>query len=126
MMSDPGFVPKSASRSASKAIIDELMESRQFDEKHFCVNCMVRKPLRSKHCKRCERCVAKTDQYVLCTSQMDHALMCHSHCPWVNNCVANNNHRHFVLYILSLEIGIVMFVQCVLACKLLSPVWTDE
>lgn len=62
MTSDPGFVPKSASRSASKAVIDELMELRQFDEKHFCVNCMVRKPLRSKHCKRCERCVAKSDQ----------------------------------------------------------------
>lgn len=64
MTSDPGFVPKTASRSASKALIDELMETRQFDEKHFCVNCMVRKPLRSKHCKRCERCVAKSDQYV--------------------------------------------------------------
>jgi hypothetical protein len=66
MTSDPGYVPKSASRSASKAVIDELMELRQFDERHFCVNCMVRKPLRSKHCKRCERCVAKNDQYVLC------------------------------------------------------------
>jgi hypothetical protein len=65
MTSDPGYVPKSASRSASKAVIDELMELRQFDERHFCVNCMVRKPLRSKHCKRCDRCVAKNDQYVL-------------------------------------------------------------
>lgn len=62
MATDPGFVPKSSSRSASKAVIDELMEMRQFDENHFCVTCMVRKPLRSKHCKRCERCVAKTDQ----------------------------------------------------------------
>lgn len=65
MTSDPGYVPKSASRSASKAVIDELMELRQFDERHFCVNCMVRKPLRSKHCKRCDRCVAKNDQYVV-------------------------------------------------------------
>jgi hypothetical protein len=64
MAADPGFVPKSASRSASKSVIDELMEAKLFDENHFCVNCMVRKPLRSKHCKRCERCVAKTDQYV--------------------------------------------------------------
>ncbi|KAI4941028.1 hypothetical protein J4E91_011021 [Alternaria rosae] len=99
MTTDPGFVPKSASRSASKAVIDELMELRQFDEHHFCVNCMVRKPLRSKHCKRCERCVAKSDH----------------HCPWVNNCVANNNHRHFVLYVLSLELGIVMFIRLALA-----------
>jgi hypothetical protein len=42
---------------------------------------------------------------------------CGSHCPWVNNCVANNNHRHFVLYVLSLELGIVVFIKLVLACK---------
>ncbi|KAL1592301.1 palmitoyltransferase akr1 [Paraconiothyrium brasiliense] len=99
MSSDPGFVPKSASRSASKAVIDELMELRRFDENHFCVNCMVRKPLRSKHCKRCERCVAKTDH----------------HCPWVNNCVANNNHRHFVFYVLSMELGVLAWIRLVLA-----------
>ncbi|KAF2019413.1 hypothetical protein BU24DRAFT_386296 [Aaosphaeria arxii CBS 175.79] len=98
MASDPGFVPKSASRSASKAVIDELMELRQFDEKQFCVPCMVRKPLRSKHCKRCERCVAKTDH----------------HCPWVNNCVANNNHRHFLFYILCLELGVLAWIRLVL------------
>ncbi|KAF2124991.1 hypothetical protein P153DRAFT_300548 [Dothidotthia symphoricarpi CBS 119687] len=117
MSSDPGYVPKSSSRSASKAVIDELMELRQFDEHHFCVNCMVRKPLRSKHCKRCDRCVAKSDH----------------HCPWVNNCVANNNHRHFVLYVISMEIAILSWVHLTLAylntldapksvvCTLLSP-----
>ncbi|KAF2797334.1 hypothetical protein K505DRAFT_347346 [Melanomma pulvis-pyrius CBS 109.77] len=99
MAGDPGFVPKSASRSASKAVIDELMEARQFEENHFCVNCMVRKPLRSKHCKRCDRCVAKTDH----------------HCPWVNNCVANNNHRHFVFYVLFLELGVLVWVRLALA-----------
>ncbi|KAH7062845.1 AFG1-like ATPase-domain-containing protein [Paraphoma chrysanthemicola] len=35
MTSDPGYVPKAASKSASKAVIDELMEIRQFDERHF-------------------------------------------------------------------------------------------
>lgn len=43
-----------------------------------------------------------------------------SHCPWVNNCVANNNHRHFVFYILFLELGILAFVQLTLACESLS------
>ena len=71
MAIDPGYVPKSATRSSEKALIEELMEARQFDEKHFCIKCMVRKPLRSRHCNRCERCVAKSDQYVcpwLCSS----------------------------------------------------------
>jgi palmitoyltransferase ZDHHC13/17 len=62
MIQDPGFVPKPSTRRQQKAVIDELLESRQFDEQHFCTHCMIRRPLRSKHCKRCGRCVAKEDQ----------------------------------------------------------------
>lgn len=105
MIQDPGFVPKMSGRSQQKAVIDELLKIRQFDEHHFCVNCMVRKPLRSRHCKRCNRCVAKLDH----------------HCPWVNNCVANNNHRHFLFYILTLEIGIVFLVQLTLSYLSIIP-----
>jgi hypothetical protein len=62
MLENPGYVPKGSSRSQQKAVIDELIEARQFDEEHFCVTCMIRRPLRSKHCKMCNRCVAKHDQ----------------------------------------------------------------
>jgi ribosomal protein L40E len=62
MKEDPGFVQKAGSRVQQKAIIDELLEQRKFDETNFCVTCMVRRPLRSKHCKKCGRCVAKQDQ----------------------------------------------------------------
>jgi palmitoyltransferase ZDHHC13/17 len=44
-------------------------------------------------------------------------LTCGSHCPWINNCVGNDNFRHFVLYMLFLEIGIVVFIRLVLACE---------
>jgi hypothetical protein len=98
MAEDPGYVPKAGSRNASKTMIDELLEQRKFDEHNFCVTCMARRPLRSKHCKMCKRCTAKHDH----------------HCPWVHNCVGINNHRHFVLYVLTMAVGIVFFDWLVL------------
>lgn len=62
MVEDPGYVPKLGSRNQQRSVIAELFESWKFDEENFCVFCMIRKPLRSKHCRRCGRCVAKHDQ----------------------------------------------------------------
>ncbi|KAI9832637.1 MAG: hypothetical protein M1819_004222 [Sarea resinae] len=99
ILEDPGYVPKSGSRSQQKAVVEELLSQWRYDEHNFCTHCMVRMPLRSKHCKRCARCIAKHDH----------------HCPWIHNCVGVNNHRHFFLYIVFLEIGIILFVRLVLA-----------
>ena len=62
MVQDPGFVPKMNGIAEQKAVIDELIKLWKFDESNFCVTCMIRTPLRSKHCRRCQRCVAKHDQ----------------------------------------------------------------
>ncbi|OTB10851.1 hypothetical protein K445DRAFT_78024 [Daldinia sp. EC12] len=91
MVFDPGYVPKLNGIAEQKAVIDELLSLWKFDESNFCVTCMIRTPLRSKHCRRCQRCVAKHDH----------------HCPWVNNCIGVNNHRHFFLYLVNLVFGIV-------------------
>ncbi|KAL5605971.1 hypothetical protein BROUX41_006228 [Berkeleyomyces rouxiae] len=93
MVYDPGFVPRLNGIAEQKAVIDELLGLWKFDEENFCVTCMIRTPLRSKHCKRCQRCVAKHDH----------------HCPWVNNCIGVNNHRHFFLYIITLTLGILVY-----------------
>jgi hypothetical protein len=98
MTEDPGFVPRAGSRVQQKGVIDELLSSWNYDDEHFCVICMTRQPLRSKHCKRCKRCVAKHDH----------------HCPWIHNCVGANNMRHFVLYVVAMEIGIILFVNLVI------------
>ncbi|KAL4819028.1 Palmitoyltransferase akr1 [Aspergillus spinulosporus] len=95
MVADPGYVPKLGSRNEQRAVIGQLFEEWKFDEENFCVYCMIRRPLRSKHCKRCSRCVAKHDH----------------HCPWIDNCVGVNNLRQFVLYILCLEVGIILFLH---------------
>lgn len=62
MRFDPGFVPKMNGIAEQKAVIDDLIKNWKFDESNFCVTCMIRTPLRSKHCRRCQRCVAKHDQ----------------------------------------------------------------
>ncbi|KAM7183213.1 putative palmitoyltransferase [Naviculisporaceae sp. PSN 640] len=93
MVDDPGFVPKMNGIAEQKAVIDELISLWKFDESNFCVTCMIRTPLRSKHCRRCQRCVAKHDH----------------HCPWVYNCVGINNHRHFFLYLINLTVGVIVF-----------------
>ncbi|CAD6500730.1 BgTH12-06437 [Blumeria graminis f. sp. triticale] len=98
MTHDPGYVPKLSGLTQQKAVIDELLSLWKFDENNFCVPCMVRRPLRSKHCKQCRRCVAKHDH----------------HCPWVFNCIGVNNHRQFLLYLLCLEFGIILFVKIVI------------
>ncbi|EEQ83453.2 palmitoyltransferase akr1 [Blastomyces dermatitidis ER-3] len=109
MFEDPGFVPKLGSRNQQRDTIAELFELWKFDEDNFCVYCMTRKPLRSKHCRRCKRCVSKHDH----------------HCPWIDNCVGANNLRHFILYIFSMEIGIVFYIQLVIAHIDLIPVPAD-
>ncbi|KAK5163203.1 palmitoyltransferase akr1 [Saxophila tyrrhenica] len=95
MTADPGFIPKGGSRGQTKNTIDELVEHGAFDEVHFCTACMIRKPLRSKHCRRCGRCVAREDH----------------HCPWVDNCIGVNNHKHFLLYVVFMIAGIGLLVQ---------------
>jgi protein AFG1 len=62
MTADPGFIPRGASRGQTKKTIDELVEHNAFNEAHFCTTCLIRKALRSKHCRRCGRCVAREDQ----------------------------------------------------------------
>ncbi|KAK9241114.1 hypothetical protein V1525DRAFT_97649 [Lipomyces kononenkoae] len=97
MLMDPGYIPKPSGVSEQRQVIEDLLAVGEYDSRHFCIFCFTRRPLRSKHCKICERCVARLDH----------------HCPWISNCVAVRNHRPFLLYVLLLEIGIPIFAYLV-------------
>lgn len=45
---------------------------------------VIQQPLRAKHCDDCRRCVYKYDH----------------HCPWLDACIGEQNHKFFWLFLL--------------------------
>ncbi len=53
-------------------------------ERRYCTVCGFEQPLRAKHCRDCNRCVA----------QYDH------HCPWLGTCIGQKNHSVFYWFLI--------------------------
>ncbi|XP_026480615.1 palmitoyltransferase Hip14-like isoform X2 [Ctenocephalides felis] len=83
---DPGVITPTQEQRFRTII--ELSErgGTGFEPSAFCSACLARRPVRSKHCSVCNRCVAKFDH----------------HCPWVGNCIGAKNHTYFMGFLWSL------------------------
>jgi palmitoyltransferase len=93
MMLDPGYIPR-ASYSERRDSIMELISEGKFDSVNFCLATLTAKPIRSKYDRVSKQLVARFDHY----------------CPWTNNVVGLRNHRLFVIYVLSLGVGLVLWM----------------
>lgn len=94
MFADPGYIPPLGNVAKQRTMIEGLIESGEYDTRHFCISTYVRKPLRSRYDRIAKRVVAKYDHY----------------CPWVYNVVGVRNHRVFLVFVLGLAVGIPMYI----------------
>lgn len=92
--SDPGYI--NANYQDRCQAIMSVSEGR-LSISAFCPTCLIQRPPRSKHCRYCDRCVLRFDH----------------HCPWVNNCIALNNHRAFIGYLLLISVSCTIFSTAV-------------
>ncbi|CDZ96517.1 palmitoyltransferase akr1 [Phaffia rhodozyma] len=108
---DPGTTPQLESDAEIKEVVEELTNQGKFNGTNFCIICMARKPLRSKHDRITDRCIARFDHY----------------CPWIWNAVGSNNHRQFLLFVIFLVCGISSFILLSFYYFMEnSPTWTPE
>ena len=98
-LSDPGYVALLDTNSDPN---DDIL-SDPFDQteiitidlneetpSNFCASCRFIRPLRSKHCYDCGKCIIKYDH----------------HCPMIGNCIGGKNHKYFILFIITQSIVI--------------------
>ncbi|WFD44041.1 protein S-acyltransferase [Malassezia psittaci] len=93
----PGRCPEPKSAEERQSDVNELASHGMLTGLSFCITCLARRPLRSKHCHMCGVCIPRHDH----------------HCPWIDNCVGLRNHRSFIVMLIAAEIGIPLYLSLV-------------
>ncbi|XP_059684820.1 palmitoyltransferase ZDHHC12 [Gavia stellata] len=91
---DPGFVKSEEEVKAGKSEEQSLVipQVPSNIKMRRCGYCLVKQPMRAKHCQLCQHCVRRYDH----------------HCPWIENCVGEKNHPLFIVY-LSVQLVVLLW-----------------
>src|SRR5690606_5117345 len=76
---DPGYISPG---SEDEEEIFASIENGMMDARHYCLTCLIKKPLRSKHDRLTNRCIGRFDHY----------------CVWMNMPIGYKNHRYFMIF----------------------------
>jgi len=108
-LSEPGYIYSAQNQKLSLAFknrIENLLDDSENKSKDkeaseptilqgtLCYTCSIERPLRSKHCRVCKRCVRNFDH----------------HCSFVRNCIGLKNYGFFYLYVWTLFIGCFLYL----------------
>ncbi|XP_033973956.1 probable palmitoyltransferase ZDHHC12 isoform X1 [Trematomus bernacchii] len=81
---DPGFILTDSVKGSNEEM-ESMIPQSLTPRLRRCGYCLLQQqPMRAKHCQTCKRCVRRFDH----------------HCPWIENCVGERNHRWFIVYLL--------------------------
>ncbi|XP_068087441.1 palmitoyltransferase ZDHHC12 isoform X2 [Hyperolius riggenbachi] len=109
---DPGYVISDCEEKGfSSAFGEQETTSLSPDSIRMrrCGYCLLKQPMRSRHCKSCNRCVRKYDH----------------HCPWIGNCVGEKNHRVFMLYLIVQLVTLLWALQIAWSGFRYEATWSD-
>jgi len=92
--SDPGYISVTHKERCDMIV---TMTEQSLWKNNFCPTCLITRPIRSKHCSVCDKCVILFDH----------------HCPWMNNCIGGKNNKIFVLYLMAMNFSVfLVFLGC--------------
>lgn len=98
MNTDPGYIVNEGDKSIIRGHINDLVDVTKYDEEHFCIHTLIRKPIRSHYSYDKRMNVARFDHY----------------CPWVYNDIGIRNHKLFFAFILSMFLSIICWLDIAL------------